>query len=100
VMQFSYSGRPLRIRQDFWVGGAALRSENAEPHLSNSQSAGPEAKEFVEITGTLRYLRRDCAVNGHPGLFDVLKDALVGRWLASRVMLRLKAIDRYHDIQF
>jgi len=60
----------------------------------------PKAKEFIEVTATLCYLRRDRAVNSYSCPFDVLEDALVGSWFAPSIVLRLQAIDRYHYIQF
>src|ERR1700722_6143899 len=90
---------PLRRSEYLHVSGAALRSEQAEPHFHNLWPAAPETEEIFEVARPLDDLRRDGAVNGHPRSADVLEDALVGGWLAAFVVLRLQAVDRYHDIQ-
>jgi hypothetical protein len=84
---------PLRSRQDLWIGGAALRSKNTEPHLCNLRLAGPKAQKFFEVTGALCHLRRDRTVNGYSGPVDVLEDALVGARFAPNVVLGPQAID-------
>jgi hypothetical protein len=62
--------------------------------------AAPKAKEFLQVAGALCYLRRNRAVNIYSCSLDVLEDSLIGSWFATRIVLRLQAIDRYYDIQF
>ena len=90
----------LRGRQNFGIGGSALRCENAEPDFYHLRLCGPEAEEFIEVARAVCDLRRDGAVNGDAGVFDALEDALVGRGLAAYIMFRLQAIDGYDDVQF
>ena len=79
--------------------GAALRRKDAEPHLVHLRLGGPETKKFIEITGSLCDLRGDRAVNGYPRVTDALENPFVSGGFAPRVMLRLQAIYRNHNIQ-
>ncbi len=92
--------RSLRSSQYLLVGCAALRSEDTEPHLVHLRHVRPEAKEFVEVSGALRDLRRDGAVNGDSRTLNVLEDALIGSGFAAFVMFGLQAINGDHDVQF
>jgi hypothetical protein len=62
----------LRNRKDLKIGRSSLRGKNTEPDLCNFPLRGPEAKKLIQISGDIRNLRRDRAMNRHSGVFDVL----------------------------
>ena len=92
--------RSLRGSQYLPVGCAALGSEDTEPHLSYLRTVRPESEEFVEVSGALRDLRCDGAVNVDLRTLNVFEDAVVGGGFAALIVFGLQAVDGDHDIQF
>src|SRR2546428_517041 len=71
-----------------------------KPHRGNTAAprtvrVAPELTRFY----ALRHRACDRAVNSDVMSLNILKDSLVSGRLAAEIVLRLKSVDRYHELQ-
>src|SRR5213593_789541 len=89
---------PRSRRQDLVAGLADLGGKQAHPDLFNLRAFGPELHKFGEVTGPLRHLTCDRAVDRDFAAIDTFQNAIVCRRSAAFVMFRSQTIDGDNDL--
>ena len=100
VKQFLHRLHALVASKDFRCLGADLRCEHAHPYLLYLRFGAPELNELLQIECALHHLAGDGAMHGHSVTTNALQNSGISGGFATLIVLRLQAVNGYHDVQF